>query len=329
MNETARNEGPSVADQVANPDLTIISIPLSFVGPARRRQINAIASWKNLGPRVAVVLYGREDGVSEVSHEVGAVNVADVRTNLNGTPLVNDVMAHAASHLSSRFLMFANSDMMFCQDLLASLDLIALDRFLVVGNRINIDIEEDLDFSTSDTASRMRERALRDGIMQPPVGSDYFIFPRMIHWQMPDLAVGRLGWDNWMMFRARQMHVPLVDATKSITAVHQNHNYGHVRSRKPGEGVVPGVEDSANWALAGGVEAIFTLWDVDYVLADGVLVRPSGFKYTRRRLQSALVLNPATRPVYTAVRNRWAAIRTLLRTLGWISPGNEAIDRRR
>ncbi len=289
--------------------------------------MNAIASWKSLGSRVEVVLYGREDGVSEICAQVGAVNVADVRTNPRGTPLVSDAIAHAATAFSSRLLMFANSDMMFCEDLLASVDHIALDRFLVVGNRINVDIEEDLDFSNSDAASRMRERALRDGVMQPPEGSDYFIFPRLMQWRMPDLAVGRLGWDNWMMFRARQMHVPLIDATDSITAVHQNHNYGHVRSRKPGEGVVPGVEDDANRALAGGLEAIFTLWDADYRLAAGRLVRPAGFFYKRRRLQSALVLNQATRPAYRRIRNLWVAVRTSLRKRGWMDPGTEVVDR--
>ena len=276
---------------------------------------------------MAIALYGTEDGLNEACAEFGAEHIADVRTNENGTPLVSDALEHAAKAFGSRLLLFANSDIIFCDDLLISLDRVELRTFLVVGNRINVVVKELVDFSQPGSAARLRNRAHSDGVLQPPVGSDYFAFPRETRWQMPDLAVGRLGWDNWMIFRARQMGIPVIDATPTVTAIHQNHDYGHVKSRPRGLGVQPGVEDSANLFAAGGVEAMFTLWDVDFQLVDGRLVRPTGFKYVRRRAQSALVLSGVMRPGYRLVRSVWANLRSALRRRGWLGRGTEILNR--
>lgn len=309
------------------PDITIISIPLSFEGPARVRQVNALRSWRNLGPRVTIALYGDEVGMVEVCAEFMAVHIPEVRTNEKGTPLVSAALQHAARTFDTRLLLFANSDILLCDDLLPALDGVALDRFLIVGNRTNMEVQKLLDFAEPDAAAQLRIRAQTEGVMQPPVGSDYFIFPRETAWQMPELAVGRLGWDNWMIFRAREMGLPVIDATPSVTAVHQNHDYRHVKSRPAGSGIRPGHEDNANQFTAGGVEAMFTLWDVDFQLVDGQLLRPRGVKYSRRRIQSGLVLNPATRPAYRLVRSVWAAARIFLRRHHLVGPGTDVLSR--
>ena len=32
---------------------------------------------------------------------------------------------------------------------------------------------------------------------------------------MPDFAIGRAGWDNWMIYHARQQGWPVIDGTPS------------------------------------------------------------------------------------------------------------------
>src|SRR5205823_8179075 len=63
-------------------------------------------------------------------------------------------------------------------------------------------------------------------------GSDYFVFPRDTDFGLPPFAVGRPGWDNWMMGRTLEMRLPLIDITQSVTVIHQNHDYGHVTARR-------------------------------------------------------------------------------------------------
>ena len=41
------------------------------------------------------------------------------------------------------------------------------------------------------------------GRLHPPGGSDYFIFPRNCFTKIPNFAIGRAGWDNWMFYHAR------------------------------------------------------------------------------------------------------------------------------
>ena len=60
-----------------------------------------------------------------------------------------------------------------------------------------------------------------------------------------------------MLYRARSLSVPLIDATPVVMAVHQNHDYSHHPQGK--EGLWNGDEQLANAKLAGGADAhIFT-----------------------------------------------------------------------
>jgi len=50
---------------------------------------------------------------------------------------------------------------------------------------------------------------------------------------MPQFAIGRAGWDNWMIYWARRQGWPVVDATWDIFIIHQNHDYSHLPGGKP------------------------------------------------------------------------------------------------
>ena len=69
--------------------------------------------------------------------------------------------------------------------------------------------------------------------LHPPAGSDYFAYPRDVDWQMPPFAVGRIVWDNWTLRRARQLSLQVIDATRVVPAIHQNHE--QYRRSTPGE----------------------------------------------------------------------------------------------
>lgn len=74
---------------------------------------------------------------------------------------------------------------------------------------------------------------------------------------IPPFAIGRPGWDNWMIYRARSMKAPVIDATRVITAVHQNHDYSH--HPQGTAGVWEGPEKMRNVELMGGIDHAFTI----------------------------------------------------------------------
>ncbi len=123
-----------------------------------------------------------------------------------------------------------------------------------------MDIQKQIDFSDNWQYSLTKECQM-DGKLHPRGGSDYFIYPRECFLQIPQFAVGRAGWDNWMFYHARRNQWPVIDATKSIQIIHQNHDYSHLPG---GQSHYRLPETNENVRLAGGRRTIFTLMDVNY-----------------------------------------------------------------
>jgi hypothetical protein len=108
------------------------------------------------------------------------------------------------------------------------------------------------------------------GTKHPAGGSDYFIFPRDCFNNIPDLAIGRAGWDNWMIYEARCNGWPVVETTPTYMVIHQQHDYSHLPGGKPHYRLP---ESDENVRLAGGRHVIYTLVDANYQLKEGRLVK--------------------------------------------------------
>jgi hypothetical protein len=144
-----------------------------------------------------------------------------------------------------------------------------------------------MDFS-NDWEKRFRQSILERGKLHPPAGSDYFIFPRSCYQEIPDFAIGRAGWDNWMIYQARRQGWLAVDATRSITIAHQQHDYAHLPGGKP-HYKLP--ETDENIRLAGGHEITrFSLLDVNRRLVAGILRKRNWNGDTFRRYIEAFPL---------------------------------------
>jgi hypothetical protein len=118
----------------------------------------------------------------------------------------------------------------------------------MVGRRCDVNITEPWDFSMPEWSERLRSLARKRGKLRPAQWIDYFVFPRgLLYQQVPPFAVGRPGYDNWLLWKVRSMGVPVVDATQVVLAIHQNHDYSHhVGGEK---GFWDGVETQQNYAL--------------------------------------------------------------------------------
>jgi hypothetical protein len=88
-------------------------------------------------------------------------------------------------------------------------------------------------------------------------------------------VIGRVHWDNWLVWKARDGKVPVVDASEQVVAVHQNHDYGYHPQGM--QGVWHGVEAQRNHQLAGGWQHLRTIADATEVLS------PIGLKSNARR----------------------------------------------
>jgi hypothetical protein len=209
--------------------LTIFAIPKAFRGHIAVIQRNAIASWTRMNPRPDVILFGTDEGTAEVAAELGVQHIAAVQKNLWGTPLVSDLFAQAQRISRRPWLCYVNADIVLFDDFFAAVSRAAAwsQRFLMVGRRIDLDVTEELAFEQTNWAEQLKDSAHARGRLQIARNIDYFAFSRGLYPAMPPLAIGRFWWDNWLLWKARSLGAPVVDATAVVTAIHQNHDYSH------------------------------------------------------------------------------------------------------
>jgi hypothetical protein len=232
--------------------ITFFSTPKPFRGHIGIIQRNAINSWKLAHPDAEVILFGNEEGAAEAARELGARHEPEVDRNSLGTPLLSSLFDRADRLARHDRLCFLNADILLTGDFLAASTRLAQihERSLMVGRRSDVEITEPLDFSKPDWGERLRSMARERGKLRPPQWIDYFVFPRgLLRQQVPPFAVGRPGYDNWLLWKVRSMGVPVVDVTPVVQVIHQNHDYSH----HPGgqKGLWQDVEAQQNYALLG------------------------------------------------------------------------------
>lgn len=291
--------------------ITIFACPKRFAPPFDTIQHNAIRSWALLRPRPEVILFGEDDGVAGCAAALGLRHIAEVARSAQGTPLLSDMFRRARLEARHRLLCYVNADIILMGDLPAALRrAAALPRFLMVGQRLDLNLRERLRFEPGWEA-RLRERALRGGALHGPTGIDYVAFPRGLDLAMPDFAVGRPGWDNWTIYRARAMGVPVVDATRAVLAVHQNHDYSHHALGY--DGVWAGPEARRNIELMGDWGRVFSIDDASWLLTRRWLLPALTPAHLRRRRQTLRTLHPR---LHAGLRRARDLLRVGRRALG-------------
>lgn len=248
--------------------VTFFTAPKPFINPhIKIIQRNAIQSWKNLGDQVEILLIGNDEGVGKAASELQVRHFPEVRCNAQGTPLISSMLEIARANSHSPYLCIINTDILVLPEMLETLKMTAKqrDRFLLVGQRWDVAITELLPQDAS-IFSVIRQQIQSIGRLHPPMGSDYFLFPRDCYTNIPDFAIGRAGWDNWMIYKARLEGWKVIDGSHAITIAHQDHDYSHFKNGKPH---YRQPETKVNVQLAGGAYTIFTLHDAQRSIQDG------------------------------------------------------------
>jgi hypothetical protein len=282
-------------------ELTLFTLPKGFVDPhIAIIQRNALASWLRLAPAVEVLVMGDDPGVREEAHAQGAEHVAVVAKNEFGTPLLNSAFAIAAAHSSAPTLCYVNADIVLLDDFLDAVRRLPRRPYLAIGSRWDFDVSGPVDLG--DGGGGLRALALREGSLNRARGSDYFVFRKETDFGLPAFAVGRPGWDNWLIGRALELRLPLIDTTPSVLAIHQNHGYAHVAGAEQG-GAWEGPEADRNRELAHGLERYHHgAINATHQLTPSGLRRTRSLGHLRARVEAFLALRPEAAPYRRLVR---------------------------
>lgn len=296
--------------------LTIFTIPKPFADHIGIIQRNAIRSWSRLQPCCQIILCGDEIGIREAAAECEAEWIPAIARNAYGTPLLDSAFQKTIAAARHERICYINADIILMDDFLQAVARIRHQRFLMVGQRWDVALDAAWNFNDAAVEERLRDVVGRQGTLHPPSGSDYFVFPRR-SWikEFPPFAVGRPGWDNWVIYAARKQGIPVIDATRATTVIHQKHDYGHVPARR--SGIWEGPEADRNRELVGGPERLFTLLDATHIMTASTIRRAIDPRHLRRYVQTLPILKPVTRPLWHGLNlvGRWVG--SLARSGKW------------
>jgi len=263
--------------------ITLFSAPKPFTNPhIAMIQRTAIKSWTLL-PDVEVILLGEEMGLAEAVKELGVKHIPHVERNPNGVPLISSMFKLARENSNSDLLCIINADMVLMSDFVenAKQAVKLKDKFVLLSQRWDYDITSPINFAEG-WQPRLREDVRKQNQLHRPAGSDFFLFPKSCYADIPNFSIGRAGWDNWMIYKARKENWAVIDCTPSVMIVHQNHDYAHLPGGKPH---YEHPETNENIRLAGGQANVrYTILDATHQLVDGTLARPkmTSLRFTRK-----------------------------------------------
>lgn len=246
--------------------ITFFTTTKDFDGRTAIHQDNAIRSWKASSRDAEIFVFGECGGVREARDRLGFVHLPDVETSGQGTPFIHDMFGRIQDVAANEICCYVNADILLTPKFSESLVRIheALQsEYLVAGQRQDVDLEREIRFEVG-WEEELDALCARSGRVHPPSGSDFFAFPRAQYRKedMPDLLVGRAGWDLWMIADGRRKGLRVVDLSREVLVVHQNHDYSH--RKIPFTGYPEDEEAARNVRyLPGGDKQDFTLYACD------------------------------------------------------------------
>lgn len=232
--------------------VTIFSVPKPFTGRFKIIQRNAITSWTYQKSNPEIILLGSEKGTKEICRELKIRHIPDISYNSFNTPLLHNIFLKSKREAKNDIFCFILADVILLNDISTVISGVRkkFKEFLIIGRRFEADINYPISFNKLNWKNHITQNYILKNKPKRANWMDYFIFSKGIYDIIPKFAIGRTFWDKWLVWSALNRNIPVIDATGSITAVHQTHDYSHIIGGK--NGVWQGNEAQENIRLAGG-----------------------------------------------------------------------------
>lgn len=267
--------------------ITFLSSPKAFIGQIDVIQKNAIRSWKAVYPDVEVIIYGDGERVAETCREMGVHHVPDIQCSPSDTPYFNSIVEHSNIHARHDIQCYLNCDILMTESVITAIKSLMLPRYLLIGQRMDLADNTNLDVTTNNWEKKLQQlKKQGKANMHAPSGMDYFIFPRGLWKELPKLVIGRGGYDNALLAFCIGKRIPIIDATASIVAFHQFHDYRHISNGQ--KEVMDGKEAEENKRIHKVLHSAPIVSDANYRLIDGNLLGIKFFGYRLRKLELSL-----------------------------------------
>ena len=191
-----------------------------------------IKNWLSLRPHVIPVVFTNATRIADECRRRG-LDVFPVRVAAaNGIPVLKFMFEDVMSTYNTTFYGYSNSDILYSNSLVETLTWISnasvdlKKPVMIVGKRTNVIYVKEND-TTSWT--KLHAVATRRGKLFVGRAEDYFITSRPYPWKdIAEVVIGRPAYDNWLVYNARTYNHTVIDATKTLLAVHQTTRAGNI-----------------------------------------------------------------------------------------------------
>ena len=300
--------------------ITFITTFKPFKHPFDIIQLNALKSWLRFCPPCEIVVTGAEEGVEEAIGNLPHIKILpQLRRTASGAPLLDDLVKTGESVANHDLICLINGDIIIVDDILKLVKQVKKlfqNNFLLTCRRYDISINELINDNWCEKVKLLREQALiaYSKSKKRPKGTDLFVFGKGLFNKIPPFAVGRLVWSRWLIYKALAMGKPVIDATESLTVLHQQHSFEHIKEHivrnalskgKFGYDAIVLGQDYKRNLILGGVAAYFSEEDCDYILTKQSIYRRTDVKFLLRKL--------FTKPLLNSYSSRYAV--TLIKVL--------------
>jgi hypothetical protein len=284
--------------------ISFLTSAKSFDGPARQIQLKAIRSWMRLHSDVEVFLYGSSAGAEQVCHDLRITYIPEIESSPGGPPYLNAILSHAEIHAKHDLQMYVNCDIIFCSPLVELLTTLNMPEFLIVGQRINLSSDVAIDIGDNDPASQVISLASCGKVaLEGPGAMDYFVFQRGTLGDVGPLIIGRFGYDSALVATCLKKGIPIIDATLSIIALHQDHGYDHVQGGR--DGILYRREGEQNKRLHGILHSAPNTADAHFMLVGKKLIPICCRSDSLRRLELYFRFTLGITPAWLLLRAFW------------------------
>ncbi|XP_052232705.1 uncharacterized protein LOC127845678 isoform X3 [Dreissena polymorpha] len=195
-----------------------------------------LINWRSFHPSVIPVVFTNESSVIIECNKAGVTALPLSNAAADGIPVLKYMFRDAMNHFKTSLYAFSNSDILYTDTLIRTLAQMINSKtiyfsrpVLIVGCRTNVEnvtLEEGLHWENITRISQSRGKQFTEW------AEDYFITSPSFPWnEVPEVVVGRPGYDNWLVYNSRKMKYNVIDATKTILAVHQTTLAGNNEGR--------------------------------------------------------------------------------------------------
>ena len=216
-------------DPTDNPEPPLLTLFTTFKNRRDRWRIhwNVLKNWSLFQPKVRVILFNdrTDESLIHFAKELNWTVLSVPAKSVYGTPMLKQMFFTCQKHVpESLFYGYANGDILFDAGLTDTLQLVGsyldqLSQSLIIGRRTNFKVRG----RRITSLQQVHKLAKTEGKLFRSDAEDYFLLAHnAFPWKaVPNIVIGRPAYDNFLVATARKYGVAVIDATRTLVALHQ------------------------------------------------------------------------------------------------------------